>query len=243
MAVSRSVLHAKELCCLGQIGCDWVVAGDLTSMRVVATKRPLHVEASRDHGSIDIHGEAPELKTLHGVGEHVGVQRLQSGSDRAGASGQPPTQRSISGKNPKTTESLDQGITDQIADVTQAAGSHHEHREQNADDPDRREVPSGIGGPKVLPKSRGEVDPMEILPEELDPGVGGEPFAGEANPEIGLDRGRQLAFSMSHRWCLSGSRRGWLCFFFLTTRKLGGQGKRRTPLVGGRLFLCAAMTN
>jgi hypothetical protein len=68
-------------------------------------------------------------------------------------------------------------------------------------------------------------------------------LVGETEVQICLDGSRQIAFSMSHWWCPSGS--GESCFDspFYTSRKAHRAREKAASLVEDRLFLAPFMTH
>jgi hypothetical protein len=89
------------------------------------------------------------------------------------------------------------------------ATAYDEQGEKKSDEVHRRKVAAQITGAQVSAKPSREVETVEELSEELQAGEGREAVAREAERQIGLDWSRQIAFSMSHGKCLSGTGRSW----------------------------------
>jgi hypothetical protein len=123
------------------------------------------------------------------------------------------------------------------------SGTDDEHGEKEPDDAQGREIAGWVTGSKGSPETTGEVEGMKKLAEQFEARVGSQAVIGEAEGQIGLDRSRQIAFSISHRWCPFGSGRSWLCFLFLYDRTTHWAREKAASLAGDRLFLRPAMTN
>jgi hypothetical protein len=227
--VAGAILDPEELGGLGEESGDGVVAGDLAAVGVVATEGALDLEAGGDHGAVHIHGESLKLQGLQGLDQDVRVEGLQGGTNGGGATRQPATEGAFPGKYTQPAEAQDQRVSLQITDMTKATGSDHEHGQEQANDPDRREVPGGITRVKVPPEEPRKTKLMKELAEQLEAGVGGQTIAREADGQVGLDGSGQIAFSMSHRWCLSVREEVGDASSSYTTDRPIRQGERRPP--------------
>lgn len=75
--VPRAISHPQHVRGLSQVRRDRVVAGDLTPMRVVAALGSLHLQAGRDHHSVDIDRDRPQLQPRQDLRDHGGIERHQ----------------------------------------------------------------------------------------------------------------------------------------------------------------------
>ena len=108
--VAGSILHARDVARLGDVGHDRVVAGDFAMVGVVAALCSFDLKPRRADRAIDIDGESLEPKSPDAFGDEIGREILESDAHWAGAAGEPASDGAWCGHDRQSGEAQDDGI-------------------------------------------------------------------------------------------------------------------------------------
>jgi hypothetical protein len=138
---------------------------------------------------------------------------------------------------------MNDGVTDRITHVVQAAGTNDQHGNDQTNDGHGGVVGLRIAFSQMMTQPPGEAESVEELPEEFESAVGGGPVAGETEGKIPLDRSADKAFSMSHRECPFGSSKDLSRQLFLYDRKPLSARQKAGSFESTAFFFNSVLTN
>ncbi len=183
---------------LREIGGDRVVARHLAAMWIVTSKRTLGLKAGRKDGAIDVDRQASEPQGSQGVADDFHHEGKQRTTNRRLAPRQPARKSPIARKHAQLDKALHDRIRRQVTYVTKSPGTDHQHRDEDTDQVYRRVVSARIVGLEASPKTRREVEPAKIQPEDLEATVRGQAIGRKSERQIPVDTSSQIGFSVSH---------------------------------------------
>ena len=139
--VARPVLDPQDVCRLGQVRHDRVVAGHLPLVRVVAPRGPFDLQPGRHHDAVHIDRPGAQPQRGQQLTHDGRVEHLEAGDRAHREMPQPPTQRARGRHHAHVPEPLEDGVVRDVGHVAQAPAAdghqpdqhpHHRHHAEVA---------------------------------------------------------------------------------------------------------------
>jgi hypothetical protein len=177
---------------LGQVRHDRVITRHLPVMRIKAPEGSLDLEARRDHDAV--HVNRPRAHTQRGehARDHGRIDRLQGRDRRHRESLQPPTDGARRRQDLHFAEAAKQRIVLHEGEMPQPPAPDDQQPDHQADHRDGAEVaPARRPGPCGTDR-RVEARRAQVLPEQLQTGIGRQRHVREFQLEIPIDSRAQI---------------------------------------------------
>ena len=197
--IPRPVLQPQDVAGLGEMRQQRVVAGVLLAMGIVAAEGPGHRVAGPDHGPIHVDRQPRQVEPLELLVEQLAIEGDQRLQRFLGELLEPVDHRAVRREARQATESGDQWVVGEIAQMLEAAGPDDEQADHQEDQPARAVVAANVIAAKRLANPAMQLEQPEIPAQQLQTAVRGQLLRDELDGQIGLDDASQPRYRQPHQ--------------------------------------------
>ena len=164
-------------------------------VRIVAALRPLHLLPGGHHRAVHINRESAQPGAPNGGSRQLRIQFLHPRQMMRAKLAQPSPHRARRRQPRQSAEALHDGIAFQIQEMAHpAAATDHQGQQQQHH---RRDAEVGAWHVRIEIAAQllHQPDGAHVAPQELQPGIRGQPRMAESELQICVDPAPQISFS------------------------------------------------
>jgi hypothetical protein len=195
--VDGAVLQPQDVAGLGDVGQERIVAGVFPMMRVETSERPAHRGPGPDHRAIHVDRDPRQGQARQRLGHEVAVERDERRQRLLRELAEPVRHGAPRGQPGQAAEAGDQRVAAQEAEVFQPSGADVEQGQEDQGEPRASVVTRQPG--EYRAQSCGQVDALQVPPQQLQAAVGRERLGHELDGEIALDHPSQGRYLQAHQ--------------------------------------------